>query len=86
MNVGASRHPPSIKHMLHTLLCLCVFLEAWHVVGGCNGLPFVLGNLPYFTPVWECLPLITPLTLSHWFPVYQYVQGYQYVMWAFPFC
>ena len=28
----------------HTLLCLCVFLEAFHVVGGCNGLPFVLGH------------------------------------------
>ena len=25
----------------HTLLCLCVILETLHVVGSCNGLPFV---------------------------------------------
>ena len=33
------------------LFCASVFLEALHVVGGCNGLPFVLGHLPYTTPV-----------------------------------
>ena len=31
-------------HMAHTLLCICVFLEALHVVGDCNGLPFVLAS------------------------------------------
>ena len=43
----------------HTVLCLCVFLEALHVVGGCNGLPFVLGHPPLHHPVWGCLPFIT---------------------------
>ena len=68
----------------HTCLCLHVGLEALHVVGGCNGLPFVLGHPPY---IGGCLPL-TPPTLSHWgwqgFPVHWYVQGHQYVIWTFP--
>ena len=51
-------------HMPQTLLCHCVFLEALHVVGGCNGLPFVLGDPPYITPVWGYLPLIHPHTQS----------------------
>ena len=55
----------------HTFLCLCVFLEALHVVGGCNGLPFVLGCPPYIGGV---PPPYTP-TLSHWFPVHWYVSG-----------
>ena len=50
-----------------------LFWGALHVVGSCNGLPFVLGHPPYITPVLGCLPLITPLTLSHWFPVHWYV-------------
>ena len=29
-------------------------------------------------------PLITPPTLSCWFPVQCYAQGYQYLMWPFP--
>ena len=32
-------------------------------------------TLPYITPVWGCLPFITTSTLSHWFPVHQYVSG-----------
>ena len=52
-----------------------LFLEALHVVGGCNGLPFVLGHPPYITPVWECLPINYTPTLSHWFPVHWYVSG-----------
>ena len=62
-------------HMPHTLLCICVFLEALHVVVGSNGLPFVLGHLPYTTTVWGCLPFNYTPTLSHWFPVHQYVSG-----------
>ena len=57
------------------LLCICMFLEALHVVGSCNGLPFVLGHFPYTTPVWGCLPFIYTPTLSCWFPVHQYVLG-----------
>ena len=51
-------HPQGCTHTpyAHTLLCICVFLQALHVVGGCNGLPFVLGHLSYTTPVWGCLP------------------------------
>ena len=33
----------------------CVF-GGFSCCGGCNGLPFVLGHLPYTTPVWGCLP------------------------------
>ena len=47
-------------HMPHTLLCLCVFLKALHVVGGCNGLPFVLGHPPLYHPCLVGAPLITP--------------------------
>ena len=65
-------HP---QYVPHTLLCICVFLEALYVVGGCNGLPFVLGHLPYTTPVWGCLPFNYTSTLSCWFPVHQYVSG-----------
>ena len=52
--------------------------------GGCYLLKCVLGNLPYTTPIWGCLPLITPPTLHCWFPVHCYSQGYWYLMWAFP--
>ena len=45
-------------HMPPILLCICMFLEALHVVGGSNGLPFVLGHFPYTTPVWGCLSFI----------------------------
>ena len=49
----------------HTLLCLCVILEALHVVGGCNGLPFVLGYPPLHHPCLGVLPLnYTPHTQS----------------------
>ena len=57
------------------LFCASVFLEALHVVGGCNGIPFVLGHLPYTIPVWGASPSITPPTLSYWFPVHWYVSG-----------
>ena len=68
--------PPGVYTPIcpHTLLCLCV-LEALHVVGGCNGLPFVWGHLPYIIPVWGWHPYLHPSTLSHWFPVHWYVQG-----------
>ena len=41
----------------HTLLCLCVF-GGFACCGGCNGLPFVLGHLPYITPFGGASPLI----------------------------
>ena len=58
----------------HTLLCLC-FLAALHVVGGCNGLPFVLQHPPLHHPCLGVPPHNYTPTLSHWFPVHQYVSG-----------
>ena len=52
----------------HTLLCLCVFLEALQVVGGYNGLPFVLGHPPLHHPCMGCLPFNYTPTLSCWPP------------------
>ena len=47
----------------HTLLCLCVFLEALHVVGSCNGFHFVLGHPPLHHPCLGVPPLhYTPHT------------------------
>ena len=55
---------PYICMLPYSSVHQCV-LEALHVVGGCNGLPFVLGHLPYTTPVWGCLPFnYTPHTQS----------------------
>ena len=59
---------------LHTPLCLCV-LETLHVVGGCNGLSFVLGHHPLHHPCLGVPPLYYSHTLSHWFPMHQYVSG-----------
>ena len=58
----------------HTLLCLCVFLEALHVVRGCNGLPFVFGHPPFHHPCLGVPPLNYTPTLSHWFPVHQHLR------------
>ena len=68
----------------HALLCTCMVLEHLHVVGVCYLLKCVLGQLPYTTPIWECLPLNYTPTLHCWFPVHCYSQGYQFLMWAFP--
>ena len=43
----------------HTLLCLCVFGD-FACCEGCNGLPLCWDTFPYITPIWGCLPLITP--------------------------
>ena len=54
-------HTPPIGP--HALLCTCMVLEHLHVVGGCYLLKCVLGQLPYTTPIWGCLPLnYTPHT------------------------
>ena len=58
----------------YSFMPLCVF-GGFACCGGCNGLPFVLRHLPYITPVWGCLPFNYIPTLSHWFPVHQYVSG-----------
>ena len=50
-------HPPYAP----ILFCTSVFLEALHVVGGGNGLPFGLGDLPYTTSG-GASPSITPHT------------------------
>ena len=48
----------------HTLLCLCVFLKALHVVGACNGLPFVLDTSLTPPLFGGASPSITPPTQS----------------------
>ena len=65
---------------------LCVF-GGFACCGGCNGLPFVLGYIPYTTPVWGCLcfSYIPPHSVIGSLCIGMF-QGYQYVMWAFPFC
>ena len=53
-------HPP-ICPILFCPLCFGGFA----CCGGCNELPFVLGHLPYTTPVWGCFPFnYTPHTQS----------------------
>ena len=49
---------------------LCVFWRLCMLWGVGMGSPLCWDTLPYITPVWGCLPLITPPTLSHWFPVH----------------
>ena len=55
-------------HIPHMPPYSSVHLCCWRLcmlVGGCNGLPFLLGHLPYTTPVWGCLPFnYTPHTQS----------------------
>ena len=63
--------PPYAPHSL----CICMFSEALHVMGGCNGLPFVLGHFPYTTPVWGASPSLAPPKSVVGFPVHQYVSG-----------
>ena len=49
--------------------------------------PLCWDILPYITPVWGCLPF--NYTPPHSVIGSMYIgmfQGYQYVMWAFPFC
>ena len=60
-------------HMLpYSSMPLCS-LEALHVVGGCNGLPFVLGHPPLQHPYLRVPPLYYTPTLSSWVPVHWYV-------------
>ena len=78
-------HMPPAPYAPHTLLCLCVILEALYVVGVVMGSPLCWDTLPYITPVWGCLPFITPPTVIGSLCIGMF-QGYQYVMWAFPSC
>ena len=55
----------------------------WGVV---MGSPLCWDTLPYTTPVWGCLPFITPPHSVIGSLCISMFQGYQYVMWAFPFC
>ena len=77
--------PQGCKHPIcpHTPLCICMFLEALHVVGGCNGLPFVLGHFPYTTPFCSASPSITPPHSVVGSLCISMFQVYQYVMWSF---
>ena len=67
----------------HIPLCIYMFSEALHVVGGCKRLPLVLGHFPY-TPLYGGASL-------HWHPQTELLaslcigmfQGYKYVMWTF---
>ena len=63
-----------------------VFLELYMLWEGCNGLPFVLGHPPLHHPCLGCIPFITLPHLVIGSLCISMFQGYQYVMWAFPFC
>ena len=71
-------HPQRCTHPhmpLYSSVHLCVF-GGFACCGGCNGCPFVLGHPPLHHPCLGVPPLHLPLpTLSHWFPVHQYVSG-----------
>ena len=69
----------------HTLLCLCV-LGGFACCEGCNGLPFGLGHPTLHHPCLGVPPLYyTPHTVIGSLCIGMF-WGYQYVMWAFPFC
>ena len=71
-------HPQGCTHphMPPILICASVCSQRLCMLwGSCKGLPFVLGHLPYNTPIWGCLPFNYTPTLSCWFPVHQYVSG-----------
>ena len=85
-------HTPSrgvqTPHMFPILLCASVCSQRLlRVIGGCKGLPYMLGNFPYTTPVWGCLPLVAPPHSVVGFPVHQYVLGISIChVGIFPFC
>ena len=66
----------------HTPVHLYV-LRLLHFVGGCKGLPYVLGHFPYTIPIWGASPSVAPPHSVVGFPVHQYVLGNIYIMWVF---
>ena len=51
--------PHGCTHPLYAPILFCASVCFWRLCmlwGSCNGLHFVLGHLPYTTPIWECLP------------------------------
>ena len=84
-------HPNTFMHpqgctspyVPHTPLCIYLFSEAFVCCGGSKGLPYVLEHFPYTTPVWGASPSVAPPHSVVGFPVYWYVWGYPFVMWAF---
>ena len=75
--------PPYAPILFYASVCFWRLCMLW---GGCNGLPFVLGHPPLHHPCLGVPPLYYTPKLSCWFPCIGMFQGYQYVMWAFPFC
>ena len=79
--------PPGCTHphRPHALLCTCMVLEHLHVVGEVVICFSVCWDTSLTPPLFGGASLlITPPTLSCWFPVQCYSQGYWYLMWAFP--
>ena len=76
--------PPYAPILFYASVCFWRLCMLW---GGCNGLPFVLGHPPLHHPHLGVPPLYyTPLHSVIGSQCISMFQGYQYVMWAFPFC
>ena len=79
-------HPPYIctpPILFYASVCFWRLCMLWEVV---MGSPLYWDTLPYITPILGCLPFITPPHSVVGSLCISMFQGYQYVMWAFPFC
>ena len=81
-------HPRGV-HPPYAPILFCASLCFWRLCMLCGvvmGSPLCWDTLPYISPVWGCLPLIAPPHSVIGSLCISMFQGYQYVMWAFPFC
>ena len=81
--------PPRVYMPPYAPILFCASVYFWRFCmlwGIIMGSPLCWDTLPYITPVWGFLPLITCPHLVIGSLCIGMFQGYQYVMWAFPFC
>ena len=81
-------YAPRVVHTPHRPPCSSVHLHGFGAFACCGGLLSTL-DVCWDTSLTPPLfggssPLLHPSTLC-WFPVHCFSQGYQYLMWAFPF-
>ena len=76
-------HPPYAPILFYASVCFWRLCMLWWLLMGCL---LCLDTLPYITPVWVPPLYYTPHTQSLVPCASVMFQGYQYVMWAFPFC
>ena len=74
---------PYAPILFYASVCFWQLCMLWGIV---MGSPLCLDTLPYITPIWGCLPLITPPHSVIGSLCIGMFQGYRYVMWAFPLC